>query len=82
MAHFVYILYSEKVNKYYVGSSHDPSLRLLLHNQGATRSTKAGIPWKLAFIEKHVDKSAALKREKEIKRQKSRKYIEQLIQAG
>jgi len=39
----------------------------------------SGIPWKLIFNEEYSTKSEALKREREIKRKKSRKYIEKLI---
>jgi putative endonuclease len=69
-------------NKYYVGCSHDPDLRLILHNQGATKSTKSGMPWRLVYTEVLPDKSTALKREKEIKRKKSRKFTEALLLKG
>jgi putative endonuclease len=82
MTHFVYIIFSEKTDKYYVGSSHNPEIRLLLHNDGATRSTKSGIPWKLVYTEMLENKSMAIKREFEIKRKKSRKYIQELIAKG
>ena len=38
-----------------------------------------GIPWKIVYKEKYNTKSEAMKREYEIKRKKSRKYIESLI---
>lgn len=78
--HFFYVLYSEKTEKFYYGSSHDPELRLKLHNDGATPSTKSRIPWKLMYVEKFDSKTEALKREKEIKRMKNRKYIMTLIE--
>lgn len=34
MGHFVYILYSEKLDKYYIGCSHDPAIRLEYYNRG------------------------------------------------
>ncbi len=77
--HYFYILYSDKTNRYYYGSSHNVELRLILHNEGATPSTKNGRPWKIAYVEEYETKTEALKREKEIKRIKSRKYIETLI---
>ena len=79
MQHFLYIIYSTSSNKYYTGVSHSPELRLKLHNEGATRSTKSGIPWKLVYIEECKNKTDALKRERQIKRKKSRQYLEELI---
>jgi putative endonuclease len=80
VSHYLYILYSASKDKYYTGESHDPSIRLKLHNEGATRSTKGGVPWILVYTELHPDRTSALKREKEIKRRKSRKYILELIE--
>ena len=79
--YFVYILYSSKTDKYYIGSTDDLESRLKHHNYGATPSTKSGAPnWNIVHKEILPDKSAALKRELEIKRKKSRKYILWLIQ--
>jgi putative endonuclease len=79
---FIYILFSFKINRYYVGSTDDLGWRLERHNSGWGRYTKKGIPWKLVYYETYQTKSEALKREKEIKRKKSRKYIESLIHTG
>jgi len=76
---FVYILYSEKIDKYYVGITDNLEWRLERHNAGWGKYTKRGIPWKLIYNEKYNRKSEALNREKEIKKKKSRKYIEYLI---
>ena len=79
MQHYVYILYSTSRDRYYVGSASDIEQRLMRHNAGATPSTKPGRPWKLVYSEDFTTRSDALKREMQIKRQKSRIYIEQLI---
>ncbi len=76
---YTYIIYSESSDKYYISHTHDLELRLQRHNERWTRSTKAGIPWKLIYSEEYRTKSEAMKRECEIKRMKSRKYIEDLI---
>jgi len=76
----VYILFSDIPNKYYIGSTENLELRIKHHNYGATPSTKSGAPnWKVVYSEKAADKPAARKREREIKKKKSRKYIEFLI---
>ncbi len=76
---FAYILYSTKIDKYYVGSTDDLEWRLEGHNMGWGRFTQRGIPWKTVYCETFDNKSEALKREREIKHKKSRKYIEDLI---
>ena len=76
---FVYIIQSHTDASYYVGHTHDLELRLLHHNDGWTISTKASRPWKLVYSEPHASRGEAMKREKQIKRMKSRSYIERLI---
>jgi len=74
-----YIIFSEKLNRYYTGSTNNLTRRLVDHNRGKTPYTRTGMPWKLVYAEKFRDKSSAYQREMEIKKRKSRKYIEQLI---
>ncbi|WP_317172745.1 GIY-YIG nuclease family protein [Echinicola salinicaeni] len=81
--YFVYILYSTKTFKYYTGSCNDIDERLYHHNRGLTPSTKSGAPnWELKYIEEFSGRSDALKRERQIKKKKSRKYIEWLINSS
>ena len=70
------------MNKYYVGSTSNIERRLSEHNIGKSNFTKKGIPWKLKYQESFDIKAEALKREKDIKKMKSRKYIEMLIGSG
>ena len=77
--YFTYILFSPKINKYYVGSTDNIQWRLERHNLGWGRFTKSGINWELVYFEQYDSKSDCLKREREIKNKKSRKYIEDLI---
>ena len=67
MSYYVYILQSIKDNKYYIGSTSDVKERLAYHNNGFQRSTRSRTPFKLIYEEEHIDKCAALKREKQIK---------------
>lgn len=68
---YVYILQSERKQRYYVGYTGDLEKRLQEHNSGKVRSTKAYKPWKLAYKESFIDKAPAYKREREIKEFKS-----------
>jgi putative endonuclease len=79
---FTYIIYSAKLDRYYVGYTDNLPWRLERHNQGWGRYTRAGIPWKLVYAESHSSKSDASKRERDIKRKKSRSYIEYLINSS
>ena len=79
---FTYILYSKKIDKYYIGSTDNLLWILERHNLGWGRYTKRGIPWKMVYYEVFTTKSETLKKEREIKKKKSRKYIEELIHAG
>ena len=76
---FVYILYSQSKGQYYVGSTGNVIDRLTRHNQGRSKATKAGRPWQLVFKKQFQDRSSAYRYEMNVKKQKSRKYIEQLI---
>jgi putative endonuclease len=79
--YYVYILYSQSKDKYYTGYSANPEERVVEHNLGATPSTRPGRPWILAYTEEFDDKSTAIKREREMKGMKSRKYIKTLIES-
>ena len=76
---FCYILYSTKLNKYYVGSTTDINRRLIEHNRGKEKFTKTGVPWNLVYNEVFEELTQARKRETFIKKMKSRKFIESLI---
>ena len=79
--YYIYILHSKNADKYYVGYSIDPENRLLQHNSPIhNKFTAKYIPWEIVktFAVGH-DKSVALKVEKFIKNQKSRKFIEKLL---
>ena len=77
--HFTYIIFSEKLNKYYVGACTDINRRLYEHNIGHSKFTSTGVPWTLVYQEEYPSLPEAKKREAAIKKMKSRKYIEQLI---
>jgi putative endonuclease len=76
---YTYILFSAKLNKYYVGACTDLQKRLHEHNIGHSRFTSTGIPWEIKYSESFKTLQEAKKRELFIKRMKSRKYIESLL---
>ena len=76
---FTYILFSARINSYYVGSTQDLTDRLKRHNSGRSTYTKRGVPWILVYKKEYSTKSEAYQTELYIKSQKSRKFIEELI---
>jgi len=75
----VYILKSAVTDKYYIGQTSDIKKRLSYHNSGYSKSTKAGIPWKIVYSENFDTRQQAMKREAEFKKYKSRVMIEKII---
>ena len=73
------IIYSAKIDCYYVGSTNNLVDRLKRHNSGRSTFTKRGVPWILIYKKEYPTKSEAYQAELYIKSQKSRKYIEDLI---
>ena len=78
----MYILYSTKLDKYYVGACTESGRRLYEHNIGHSKFTSLGAPWKLLYKEEFETLQEAKSRELKIKKMKSRKYIESLIAKG
>lgn len=76
---FCYILYSQKLTKYYTGACIDLDRRLHEHNTGHSKFTATGAPWSLVYKEEFETLPLAKKREAYIKKQKSKKFIEKLI---
>jgi len=76
---FTYILYSEKLNKYYVGACVDMDRRFREHNIGHSKYTSTGLPWILKYKEEFETLQEAKKRELAIKKMKSRIYNEGLF---
>jgi putative endonuclease len=76
----LYILYSDLLDKFYIGSTADVEKRTAEHNSLPQGFTKTGRPWRLVHVEDFRTKSEALRREKYLKRMKSHRFIEELIQ--
>ena len=76
---YTYILFSEKLNKYYVGACTNVERRLYEHNIGHSKFTSTGVPWVLKHSELFDTLQAAKNRELAIKKMKSRRYIESLF---
>jgi len=79
---FTYIIYSRKLKKYYTGYTENLQDRLERHNRKSSKYTSITNDWELKYSESYEDKHSAMKRDLDIKRMKSRKYIEALLASG
>lgn len=78
---YVYIIQSDFDNSYYIGHTLSIEDRVWEHNVGRTRYTKSRRPWILKYTEAYPSKGEAIKRERYLKKLKSKVYLEQLIRA-
>jgi putative endonuclease len=79
----VYVLYSRKFDKIYIGSTSNLEQRFLSHNELSNKGwTKKFRPWEIIYKEEYDLKSDALKREKELKSFKGREFIRKQIIAS
>ena len=82
MKWFVYILFSEKDKRTYVGSTNNLDRRIKEHNSGNVTATKYRIPFKLLHSEKYESEQEARNREKYYKASSGRRYLKKLFIAN
>ncbi len=77
---WVYVLWSEKLRKRYVGSTtKTPEDRLVEHNSKKTPFTAKGIPWILVYEEHYPSLGQGKKREVFLKSGVGRKWLDDHI---
>lgn len=77
--HYVYILYSNKLEQKYIGYSTDLKQRVKEHNDGKTTSTARGKPWKLIYYECFLSEKDARREELFLKSGKGRDRLKFLL---
>jgi len=80
--HWVYILHSEEIDRFYIGESADPETRVRYHRAGTSAYTSRASDWNMVFRRKCCDRNEALALEQKIKRSKSRKSIQRWIRGA
>lgn len=75
MSYFVYILRSEKTDRFYIGQTNNVVARLKRHNAGYEKATKTYCPWVLYFVIEVGSCAEALKLERSLKNMKSHQRI-------
>ncbi len=72
----VYVLYSAKHDKIYIGYTSNLEQRLLSHNELGTKGfTVKYRPWEIVFTETFATKAEAMRREKTLKTAAGRAFI-------
>ena len=82
--YWVYIL-QNPVGKFYIGQTDDLSTRLENHNRTDkidVKFTRKNGPWTMLWSEAHPTRSAAMQRERQIKRKKSARWIRETLING
>jgi putative endonuclease len=77
--YYIYVIWSDKLRKRYVGSCQNIEKRLKQHNTCKTPFTSRGIPWILLYKEAFKTKSEALKRKKFLKSGVGRKWLDEMF---
>ena len=77
--YYTYILYSKSGDRYYIGFCADVPVRLKRHNAGYVTATKPYIPYELKAFKSFATQLEAMQEERRLKKRKSRKYLEFLI---
>jgi len=75
MFYYVYVLLSEKDNKFYTGYTEDLQGRFEAHTKGRVRATKDRRPLELIYSEGCRDKKDAMKREKYLKTHHGKMFL-------
>jgi putative endonuclease len=78
MDYFVYILFSRRLGKHYIGQTSDLNARLDRHNGGRNPFTKKGLPWELVYFQKCESRAEAMRLEKQIKNLGTRRFLGRL----
>ena len=79
--YYIYILKSSKNGRYYTGCTKNIENRLNEHNSGETKGNRYYRPFELVHKEEYDNLADARRRERYIKSQKSRKFLERLTGA-
>ena len=79
--HYLYILFSENLQKFYVGETNNIQSRVLKHNNHTYKKafTRASDDWKIVLSKELENRTQTLFLESFIKRMKSKIFINKII---
>ena len=80
---WLYVLFSAQLDRYYIGHTENSVTDRLKKHLGEHKAwTGRAKDWVVVFEEQHPDKSAAMRREREVKNWKSRARLKTLCASG
>ncbi len=79
MPYSVYVLYSDKHDRFYYGQTNNLNERLIKHNKGLVKSTAPYIPWEIFAFKVFPSRAEAIKTEKMLKNLKSRSKVRSFL---
>ena len=79
---YTYLLQSQVDQSFYIGQTKDLEQRLILHNEGHTKSTLAKRPWKIVYFEVFDTRAHAIQRERFLKKQRNKAFYQRLIESN
>ena len=82
MAFYVYILYSDRYDRFYIGQTEDIDARLYRHNNGYEKATSPYIPWKLTCCIEKATRSETVLLEKKLKNLNREKLLAFIAKYG
>ncbi|MCA9386525.1 GIY-YIG nuclease family protein [Candidatus Dojkabacteria bacterium] len=77
--YYVYILYSESLNKTYTGETSNLRKRLVGHKSGNTQTTRNSSDYKLVWYASSIDQLKAKKFERYLKTSSGRAFIKKRL---
>ncbi|MCE7068160.1 GIY-YIG nuclease family protein [Dyadobacter sp. CY326] len=78
MSFVVYILFSDSLDKFYVGQTQNLDSRLRMHNGRRVNITAKGVPWKLFYTFECSDCSTAMQLESKLKKRGIKRHLQDL----
>lgn len=77
MTYFVYAIYNQKHDKFYIGQTFDVVKRIAEHNEKTFKGYTSQFDgeWRLIYKEEVSSRQEALKREKQLKSFRGREFI-------
>jgi putative endonuclease len=77
--YYVYVLFSKKDHKFYIGSTSDLKKRLEKHRAGLVDATKNRLPVIIIFYEAYLNKYDAIRREDYFKTTKGKRTLRNML---
>lgn len=77
--YYVYVLYSEKFDRMYIGQTNNVENRLKRHNSGSEPATKSYVPWMIFQTFEYDSREEAVKMEKYWKQSNNRRKLREQL---